>query len=83
MPLLPYLSASRINQFDALSSTDISLLYGRVNHLKHLIITDLRVDIDNLMNFIAYMSNLRSLTVSVKKHHTYHHSIFTTVLQKY
>ena len=65
IPFLQYLNISRGLQFDPMSSADINLLHGRVNHLKHLIMTDCIPDTDNLMNVIAHMINLRSLTVSV------------------
>ncbi|CAF1437378.1 unnamed protein product [Rotaria sordida] len=65
MPLLQSLNISRGLQFDPVSSADISRLHGRVNHLKYLILTDCMVNTDNLMDIIAHMINLRSLTVSV------------------
>jgi hypothetical protein len=63
MPLLQYLSVSRTSH-NTVVSTDINLLIGRVNHLKHLIITNFSSSFDDLINFIKCMSNLRSLTVS-------------------
>ncbi len=69
MPFLQYLNISRALQSDSVSSADISLLRGRVNHLTHLIIADCIVDTNDLMNAITHMINLRSLTVSV-----YHNS---------
>ncbi|CAF4276329.1 unnamed protein product, partial [Rotaria sordida] len=65
MPLLQSLNISRGLQFYSVSSADISRLHGRVNHLKYLILTDCMVNTDNLMDIIAHMINLRSLTVSV------------------
>ncbi|CAF4126108.1 unnamed protein product [Rotaria sp. Silwood2] len=65
MPLLEYLNISRGLQFDSVSSADIGHLHGRVNHLKYLNVSDCMVNTDNLMDVIAYMINLRSLTVSV------------------
>jgi hypothetical protein len=66
IPFLQYLNISRGLQFESVSSADISLLRGRVNHLKHLIIADcIMLDTNNLMDVIAHMINLRSLTVSV------------------
>ncbi|CAF1188264.1 unnamed protein product [Rotaria sp. Silwood1] len=65
MPLLEYLNISRGLQFDSVSTTDIGHLHGRVNHLKYLNVSNCMVNTDNLMDVIAYMINLRSLTVSV------------------
>ncbi|UJR17426.1 hypothetical protein I4U23_004321 [Adineta vaga] len=66
MPLLQCLHISRCLQHESISSIDIHCLRERVNHLKHLVMSDcIMIKTDNLMDVIAYMINLRSLTVFV------------------
>jgi hypothetical protein len=68
MPLLQYLNILRGTQYEPMSSAEINRLHDHVNHLKHLIMSDIiPVNTDNLIDIISHMINLRSLTISTSE----------------